>query len=93
MSLPKLYLTVSEILKAHVDGKLQIVHNSNTFEPYFLYEGKLHDGNDDEVWNHVELINKLNKTYRSGKTNESMASDKAARSNQQSQGQGTYTSN
>lgn len=72
---PKLDLPTSDLHRLFLDGKLSIVHNAGTFEPYFLVGDKLYFGDDDDFWDYLSLANRMNITYKAVKTNEAVGSN------------------
>jgi hypothetical protein len=55
---PKLDLPMSELIRLYAEDKLWIVHNADTFEPYFMLPDtrKMYHGDDTEFWDYLSLI-------------------------------------
>lgn len=62
MKLTALTLPISEILRLRAEDKLQIVHNPDSFEPYFYLvdEASYYSGDNEEYWDYISYIVELN---------------------------------
>lgn len=68
---PKLDMPVSDTLRLSAEDKLWVVHNPNTFEPYFMMveTKEIYHGDDDDYWDYVSLAVRKGIKYKALKGN------------------------